>query len=97
MLSLRGSGGDHPLLLSLKWRLSLSLLLTLNLWEVAAEAREAATEEGLEKTVVKKPTANQIREAEKCASNEGRQLGNARDCDGWGDTTATAKNDRLWS
>ncbi len=51
----------------------------------------------LEKPAVKKPTAKQIREAGKCTSSEGRQRGNARGSEGWGDTTATAKTDGLWS
>ena len=74
----------------------LSLLLTLKLWEVAAGAQEAATEEALEKPVVKQSTAKQIREAEKGACIEGRQRGNARGSEGWGDTTASAKNVGLW-
>ncbi len=64
--------------------------------EVAAGAREAATEEALEKPAVKQPTAKQIREAEKGACSEGRQRGNARGSEGWEDTTATAKNVGLW-
>ncbi len=40
----RGSGENKLLLLSLKYRLPLTLLLSLQLWEFAAGAREAATE-----------------------------------------------------
>ncbi len=72
-------------------------MLTLNLWEVATGARKAATEETLEKPVVKKQTAKQIREAEMRTCTEGRQRGNARGSEGWGDTIATAKNVGLWS
>ncbi len=56
----------------------LSLLLTLKLWEVTPGTREAATEEALEKMIVKNPTALQIREAEKRASREGMQA--TREC-----------------
>ncbi len=56
-------------------------------------ARETATEEALENPAVKKPTSLQtIREEEKRACCEGRQRGNARGSEGWGNTTATAKN-----
>ena len=48
-------------------------------------------------TRLKKPTAKQIREAEKRTGSERRQRGNARGSEGWGDTTATAKNVGLWS
>ncbi len=73
IVSVRGSGGNHLLLLSLKRSLSFSLMLTLKLWEVAAGAWEAATEEALEKPVVKQPTAKQIREAEKGAREAARE------------------------
>ncbi len=36
ILTLQESGGNRLLLLSLKWELLLSLLLSLNLWEAAA-------------------------------------------------------------
>ena len=74
-----------------------TLLLTLKLWEVAAGARDAATEEAPEKSAVKTPTAKQIREAEKRARSEGRQQGNGRSSEGWGDTSAIAKNSVHWS
>ena len=60
-------------------------------------AREAATEEAHDKPAVKKPTSLQICEAERRASSEGMQRGNARGSEGWGNTTATAKNVGLWS
>ncbi len=75
----------------------LSPLLTLKLREAAAGAWEAAIEEALEKTVVKKLTALQLREAEKRVCNEGMHRGSARGKKGWGDTAATAKNDGLLS
>jgi hypothetical protein len=49
------------------------------------------------KPAVKKPTSLQIREAERRAGSEGKQRGNARGSEGWGNTTATAKNAGLWS
>ncbi len=67
-------------------------MLTLKLWEAAAGAREAATEKAPQKSVVKTPTAKQIREAEKRAGSEGMQRGNGRSNEGWGDTIAIAKN-----
>ncbi len=72
-------------------------MLALKLWKVAAGAREAATEETPEKPVVNKSTAKQIREAGNGAGSEGRQRGNARGSEEWGDTSATAKNVGLWS
>ncbi len=65
--------------------------------EVAVGDREAATEEAHEKPAVKKPSSLQIREEEKRAGNEGRQRGNARGSEGWGNTIATAKNAGLLS
>ncbi len=56
-----------------------------------------ATEEELEKPAVKNPTSSQIREVEKSAGSEGGKRGNARDSEGWGNTTATAKNAWLLS
>ena len=53
----RGSGDNKMLLLSLKCRLSPTLLLSLKLWDFAAGAREAATEDAPKKQAVKKPTA----------------------------------------
>ncbi len=44
---------------------------------------------------MKKPTAEQIREADKRTGSEGRQRGNARGSEGCGDTIATAKTDGL--
>ncbi len=66
------------------------MLLPLKVSEDVAGAREAATEELLEEPVVK-PFFLQIREAEKRGDSEGRQRGNARGSEGWGNTTATAK------
>ena len=84
MLSLRSSGGNHLLLLSLKRSLPLSLLLTLKLWEVAITgAREAATEEAHEKPVVEQPTAKQIRETEKCAGEAARECVRQRRMEGY--------------
>ena len=53
----RGSGENKMLLLSLKCRLSLTLLLSLKRWDFAAGAREAATEDAPKKQAIKKPTA----------------------------------------
>ena len=77
-LTLRGSGGNKLLLLSLEHRLLLSLLLTLKLWGVAAGAREAATEEASKKPVVKQPTAKQIRESENGAREASRECARER-------------------
>ena len=74
MLALRGFGGNQLLLRSLKKENITLLLLSLKLWEVAAGAREAATEEALEKPAVKQPTAKQIREAEKRGGRETRSI-----------------------
>ncbi len=51
----------------------------------------------LRKPAIKKPTSLQIREEEKRADNEGMQRGNAQGSEGWGNTTATAKNAGLLS
>ncbi len=48
-------------------------MLTLKLWEVAAEAWKAATEEAPEKPAVKQPNAKQIHEAEKSAGKAARE------------------------
>ena len=53
----RGSGENKMLLLSLKYILPLTLLLSLKLWEFAARAREAATENAPKKQAIRKPTA----------------------------------------
>ena len=72
-------------------------MLTLKPWDVAAGVREAATEEAPEKPVVKTQTAKQIREEEKRAGSEGRQRGNEKISEGWGDTTAITTKSGLWS
>ena len=61
----------------------LSLLLTLKLWEVAAGARAAPAEDALEKPAVKKPTAKQIREAEKGAGEVARECARQRGMGGY--------------